>query len=89
MLRQATTLATLVTLGFVGWYIVDSRELSRQQQTAVIHSQNTMAMSQLVQELGAMAQKDASIAPLLARLSTRATGNNPAGATNSSTPSRR
>jgi hypothetical protein len=88
MLRQATTLATLVTLGLVGWYVVDSREASAQQRIASIHAQNTMAMSQLVQELGAMAQRDASITPLLARLSTRTTGQG-AGSTNSATPNRR
>lgn len=72
LLRWAVAATTTGVLGLVGWYMMESREMGAHQQAAAVHTQNSLALGQLLEESAKYAQKDPSIIPLLNQLAGRA-----------------
>lgn len=89
LLQSAVATSTAGVLGLVGWYLMESREMGAHQQVATTHTQNSLALGQLLEEAVQYSRKDPSIIPLLNQMSGRGPGpsvQNPAPAPN---PTRR
>lgn len=89
LLQAAVTASTAGVLALVGWYMMESREVGAHQQMATVHTQNSLALGQLLEEAVQYSRKDPSIIPLLNSLGGRGPGpavQNPAPAAN---PTRR
>jgi hypothetical protein len=71
LLQAAVVVSTMGVLGLVGWYMVESREMGAHQQTATAHTQNSLALGQLIEEAIQYSKKDPSIVPLLNHLAGR------------------
>lgn len=81
--------STAGVIALVGWYVIESREVGAHQQMATAHTQNSLALGQLLEEAVQYSRKDPSIIPLLNQLGGRPPGpaaQNPAPAAN---PTRR
>jgi hypothetical protein len=89
LLQAAVATSTAGVLALVAWYLIESREVGAHQQMATVHTQNSLALGQLLEEAVQYSRKDPSIIPLLNYLGGRNPGpaaQNPAPA---ATPARR
>ena len=76
-------------LGLVGWYTVESREMGALQQAATAHTQNSLALGQLVEEAVQYSRRDPSIVPVLNHLAGRPEASTPQPSAPSLNPARR
>lgn len=74
LLQAAVAASTAGVLALVGWYVIESREMGAHQQMATAHTQNSLAMGQLLEEAVQYSRKDPSIIPLLNHLGGRSPG---------------
>jgi hypothetical protein len=74
LLQAAVAASTAGVLALVGWYVVESREMGAHQQMSTTHTQNSLALGQLLEEAVQYSRKDPSIIPLLNQLGGRSPG---------------
>ena len=89
LLQAAVAASTAGVLALVAWYVIESREFGAHQHVATSHTQNSLALGQLLEEAVQYSRKDPSIIPLLNYLGGRGpvpAAQNPAPAAN---PTRR
>lgn len=82
-LQLGLNVATLGVVGLVAWYLHGSREVNAYQALQQMHTRNSLAMGQLLEDSAAYARTDPSIIPLLQQLSGRG---RPSGATSAPAP---
>ncbi len=73
-LQWCVHFGTLGVLGLVLWYVHESRELSGHQKLSAAHTQNGMALGQVLEGAAAYSQRDPSVVPLLNQIVARASG---------------
>lgn len=74
MLQWSVHLGTLGVLGLVLWYVHESREVSNHRKLSAMHTQNGLALSQVLEEASAYSKRDPSVIPLLNQIMARASG---------------